>query len=323
MKTERMRTWGPETQSGLWLVAGSLITLSVGGVLLSGDSGHLRVLLSLVCTALLLVIRAGIMGTWWQDLHRRKLRRAIAQGQIRAWYQPVVRGRQGQVCGCEVLARWHLPDGRIRGAERFIPLAEQSGLIVPMTRLLMRQVRRDLEQMKVWLPPGFDVSVNLSAAHAGSDIFLRDCQRLQQRFRSKALKVTAEVTERVVFEAVPGGSRLLKTLQNAGVRIMLDDFATGQQGMSGLDVLAVDGLKLDRSHVRSLDTTPVSQAELIIRLARLMSLEVVAEGVETQAQHEWLLVQGVRDQQGYYFSPPVQADGLASCLATGVFLQRL
>lgn len=312
----------PAQTTGLWLVAGSLLTLVSGAVWLAGDAGHLRVLLSLVCTAVLLVLRAGAANTVWQRWRTQRLRRALVRGQIHAWYQPVVRGKQGQICGCEVLARWHLPGGRVRGAARFIPLAEQSGLIVPLTRLLMRQVRRDLEQMRVWLPPGFDVSVNLSAAHAGSNTFLRDCQRLQQQFRGKALRVTAEVTERVVFAQVPGGSRLLETLRTAGVRVMLDDFATGHQGMSGLDVLAVDGLKLDRSHVRELPGAPLSQAELIIRLATLMSLEVVAEGVETRAQHEWLLAHGVREQQGYYFSPPVQANGLAACLAIGVFIQR-
>lgn len=308
--------------TGLWLTAGSLLALVSGAVWFTGDAGHLRVLLSLVCTALLLVLRAGVANITWTAWQTRRLRRALARGQIQAWYQPVVHGSQGRVCGCEVLARWHLPDGRIRGAARFIPLAERSGLIVPLTRILMRQVRRDLDRMSVWLPPGFDVSVNLSAAHAGSETFLRDCRRLQQRFRGKALRVTAEVTERVVFEQVPGGASLLKALQAAGIRVMLDDFATGHQGMSGLDSLAVDGLKLDRSHVRDLHTTPVSQAELIIRLAQLMSLEVVAEGVETRAQHEWLLAHGVREQQGYHFSPPVQAQGLAACLATGVFIQR-
>jgi EAL domain-containing protein (putative c-di-GMP-specific phosphodiesterase class I) len=316
------RGQGAVQEAGLWLTAGSLLALTCGGVWLAGDAGHLRVLLSLMCTALLLVARAGVMQAGWQVWRTHRLRRALARGQIRAWYQPVVRGGQGQVCGCEVLARWHLPGGRVRGAARFIPLAEESGLVVPLTRVLMRQVRRDLARMQVWLPPGFDVSVNLSAAHAGSDAFLRDCRRLQQRFRARALKVTAEVTERVVFEQVPGGARLVASLQAAGVRVMLDDFATGCQGMSGLDVLAADGLKLDRSHVRELPGAPVSQAELIIRLARLMSLEVVAEGVETRAQHEWLLAHGVQLQQGYYFSPPVQAQGLAACLASGVFMSR-
>ena len=322
MRPGKRREPAPAQTGSLWLTAGSLLVLVSGAVWFTGDDGHLRVLLSLVCTAGLLLLRAGVVSISWTALRTQRLRRALARGQIRAWYQPVVRGRQGQVCGCEVLARWHLPDGRVRGAARFIPLAEQSGLIVPLTRILMRQVRRDLDRMSVWLPPGFDVSVNLSAAHAGSDLFLRDCLRLQQRFRGKALRVTAEVTERVEFERVPGGVRLLQSLQAAGVRVMLDDFATGQQGMSGLDALPVDGLKLDRSHVRALDTLPVSQAELIIRLATLMSLEVVAEGVETRAQHEWLLAHGVREQQGYHFSPPVQAQGLAACLATGVFLQH-
>ncbi|MGF6188983.1 EAL domain-containing protein [Serratia sp. 2723] len=252
----------------------------------------------------------------------RQLRRALARGDIRAWYQPMVTGAQGRISGCEVLARWHLPGGRIRGAERFIALAEEQGLIVPMTRILVRQVCRDLARMQTWLPQGFEVSVNLSAAHAGSGQFLQDCRRLQRALASRAGRVTAEVGERAAFSQVPGGRQLLLTLREEGIRVMLDDFATGYQGMRELETLPVDGFKIDREHVRELPgggAVPV--AELMIRLARLMSLDVVAEGVETQAQHEWLLAQGISQQQGYYFAPPLQADRLALYLATGVFIQ--
>lgn len=252
----------------------------------------------------------------------RRLGRAIVRGEIRPWYQPIITGAQGQVTGCEVLARWVSPEGGIRGPSQFIPLAEQSGLIVPLTRVLMRQARRELAGMRVHLPPGFEVSVNLSAAHAGSGVFVRDCQHLQRALMSRGVRVSAEVTERQAFVSVPGGRALLCALRNAGVKVMLDDFATGYQGVLGLDVLPVDGLKIDRRHVRELSTRgAVTMAEIIIRLARLMSLEVVAEGVETRAQHEWLLSQGVTHQQGYYFSRPVPADGLLVCLVAG-FLRR-
>ncbi|CAI1748464.1 phage resistance protein [Serratia fonticola] len=248
----------------------------------------------------------------------RQLRRAMARGDIRAWYQPTVTGAHGRISGCEVLARWHLPGGRIRGAERFITLAEEQGLIVPMTRILVRQVCRDLARMQVWLPPGFDVSVNLSAAHAGSGQFLQDCRRLQRALAGRAGRVTAEVGERVAFSLIPGGRQLLLSLRAAGVRVMLDDFATGYQGLLELDTLPVDGFKLDKGHVRELPGGgPMPMAALMIRLARLMSLDVVAEGVETRAQHEWLLEQGINQQQGYYFAPPLQADKLALYLATG------
>lgn len=275
----------------------------------SGREGHVR--------RLFRRLARGVRGLL-QPVLARRLRRAIVRGDIRPWYQPVVSGARGEVTGCEVLARWVRPDGRLRGPAGFIPLAERSGLIVPLTRVLMRRARRELAGMAAHLPPGFEVSVNLSAAHAGSGVFVRDCRMLQRALAPRSVRVCAEVTERQAFAAVPGGRALLVALRAAGVKVMLDDFATGCQGMQALDALPVDGVKIDRHHVRALSRPPVvPTAELIIRLGRLMSLEVVAEGVETRAQHRWLLARGVTRQQGYYFSRPVPADGLLVCLIAG------
>ncbi|UJD87723.1 EAL domain-containing protein [Rahnella aquatilis] len=253
-----------------------------------------------------------------QPVLTRRLRRAIVRGDIRPWYQPVVTGARGEVTGCEVLARMVGPGGRVIGPGQFIPLAERSGLIVPLTRVLMRRARRELASIAAYLPPGFEVSVNLSAAHAGSTIFVRDCRLLQRALRHRDVRVCAEVTERQAFAAVAGGRTLLVALRAAGVKVMLDDFATGYQGMQELDALPVDGVKIDRHHVRALSRPQaVPTAEMIIRLGRLMALDVVAEGVETRAQHAWLLDRGVTRQQGYYFSRPVPADGLVVCLIVG------
>lgn len=299
-----------------------LVIITVN-VLLPTEQNYAYILLVLLLAARLL------LGQWCPLLNNvltryrlRQLRRAMARGDIRAWYQPMVTGAQGQVTGCEVLARWHLPGGRVRGAEQFITLAEEHGLIVSLTRLLVRQVCRDLAGMHAWLPAGFDVSLNLSAAHVGSEHFLQDCLRLQRVLACRAGRVTAEVGERASFSQLSGGRQLLLSLRAAGVRVMLDDFATGCQGLAELETLPVDGFKIDQRHVRELPGVgPISMAELMIHLARLMSLDVVAEGVETRAQHEWLLAQGISQQQGFYFAPALQADGLALYLASGAFIK--
>ncbi|MEB7884031.1 EAL domain-containing protein [Serratia fonticola] len=301
----------------------ALVVVLVNVWLQADELSHVAILPALLLVASLL------FSLWCPSLINaitryrvRQLRRAMARGDIRAWYQPMVSGAQGQVSGCEVLARWHLPGGRIRGAERFIPLAEQHDLIVPMTSLLVRQACHDLAQMQILLPVGFDVSINLSAAHAGSTQFLQDCRRLQQVLASRAGRVTAEVGERAVLSQVPGGRQLLLSLREAGIRVMLDDFATGSQGLVELETLPVDGFKIDRRHVRDLpDGGPVPMAALMIHLARLMSLDVIAEGVENQAQHEWLLAQGIGQQQGYYFAPALQAHGLAQYLANDALIK--
>lgn len=298
----------------------SLVAMGVNMWLLTDTQNHATLAWALLFSAVGLLLGVGYpsLKNKVMQYRGRRLRRAIAHGDIRAWYQPIVTGSQGHVSGCEVLARWHLPGGRVLGPEHFITLAEDNGLIVPMTRILVRQVCRDLARIQAWLPVGFDVSVNLSAAHAGSPQFLQDCRRLQRTLAGRGGQVTAEVGERTLFLGGAGGHQLLMALRDAGVRVMLDDFATGAQGLEALDTLPVDGFKIDRRHVRELACDgPVSMAELMIRLGHLMSLELVAEGVETQAQHEWLLAQGVFRQQGYHFSAPLQVDGLALYLACG------
>lgn len=315
------------SRRGAWMVMvlacglfWGLMGMVVTQWLLTVEEGYVTFVL-----APLLIVAVVLIGVQYPALRDaitrywvRQLRRALARGDIRAWYQPRVIGAQGHVSGCEVLARWHLPGGRIRGADRFIALAEDSGLIAPMTRLLVRQACRDLTRIQAGLPVGFTVSINVSAAHAGSPQFLQDCRRLQRTLAGRDVRVVAEVGEWAAFSCTTVERQRLMALRNAGVRVMLDDFATGYPGLEALDILPVDGFKLGRKHVRALfDGSAVSMAALMIRLGHLMALEIVAEGVETREQHEGLLAHGVTQQQGYHFSPPLQAAGFAVYVASG------
>lgn len=251
--------------------------------------------------------------------HVRRLRLAVNRDEIMAWYQPLIHGADKKVAGCEILARWHHPVRGVIGAERFIPLAESTGLIVPVTRALMRQAERDLSAIRLWLPEGFQVSVNLSAAHARSGHFVQDCVRLKQVLEVCRGAVCAEVTEREAFEQVSGGAALVNALRDAGIHVVLDDFGTGMTGFATLNALRVDGLKLDRRYVLEVPcAAPVSMAEMIIELAHERGLTVHAEGVETEAQHAWLLSQGVMWQQGYCFAPALDAAGFREALMCGL-----
>lgn len=265
----------------------------------------------------------------WQSVNRiyegfirrqaRRLKLAVTRDEIVAWYQPLIYGQDKKVAGCEILARWHHPVRGVLGADSFIPLAERTGLIVPVTRALMRQAERDLSAVRMWLPEGFQVSVNLSAAHARSGHFVQDCLRLKQLLEVCRGEVCAEVTEREAFELVSGGPALVNTLRNAGIHVVLDDFGTGQTGLATLDALRVDGLKLDRRYVKDVpDARPVSMAGMIIALAHERGLTVHAEGVETDAQHAWLLSQGVMWQQGYCFAPALDATCFRDVLMCGL-----
>lgn len=264
---------------------------------------------------LLLSLLAASGGTallhWWVRRQVSKdvqLRRAMAAGEIRPWYQPVVDSRTGRLAGCEVLARWHSRRRGVIPPDRFIPQAERSGLIVPLTRSLLKQVARELEPLGQELPAEFHLAFNLSAAHAGDTSLLHTCKMLQAALPGVIL--VAEITERERYEPSARLPELLTALRAAGVRVALDDFGTGYAGLSALDRLPVDYIKLDRSFTtqireNTLMDTHLLMAEMVAEMAHKMKLEVVAEGVETDCQRDWLTAHGVNWQQGYLFSRPL------------------
>lgn len=229
-------------------------------------------------------------------------------GEIRPWYQPVVDSRTGQLAGCEVLARWHSPRRGVIPPNHFIPQSERSGMIVPLTRNLLKQVARELGPLGRELPAGFHLAFNLSAAHAGDTSLLLTCRMLQAALPGVIL--VAEITERERYEPSLRLPELLPALRAAGVRVALDDFGTGYAGLSALEQLPVDYIKLDRSFTTQIrESTPADtrllMAEMVTEMAHKMKLEVVAEGVETDCQRDWLAAHGVSWLQGYLFSRPL------------------
>jgi sensor c-di-GMP phosphodiesterase-like protein len=250
---------------------------------------------------------------WQRHTPLHQLIRAIRRGDIVPWYQPVINARTGKLVGCEVLARW-VPDGELpRPAMTFIPLAERSGWIVPLTRHLMRQVEKDLLPVLSLLPPEFHLSVNISAAHVEAPGFVADCLRLQNALAARQVVVVVEVTEREKPASFPAMRALLDSLRAAGVRVALDDFGTEFASLVSLDALPVNYIKLDKRFTdrirdgEGLDglDAPCLVADIVTDIASRMNIEVVAEGVETGYQKTWLAGKGVRWQQGYYFSPPL------------------
>ncbi|WP_258521989.1 EAL domain-containing protein [Yokenella regensburgei] len=275
------------------------------------DRSLLRDALPWIVLCLLVTAAATRLCHIWQSRRSRediRLRRAIKAGDIRPWYQPVVDSATGEPAGCEVLARWHTRGGEVIPPERFIPLAERSGLIVPMTRSVLIQVARELGAHRQVLPSVFHLAFNLSAAHAGDHTLLQTCRALQSALPGVIL--VAEITERERFEPSVRLPELLPALRAAGVRVALDDFGTGYAGLSTLDQLPVDYIKLDRTFTTQTGGTAypgerLLMAEMVTEIAHRMKLEVVAEGVETSAQRDWLKAHGVRWLQGYFYSRPL------------------
>ena len=223
------------------------------------------------------------------------------------FYQPIVNGREGTLRGVEVLARWKHPKAGYISPASFIPVAEKSGLIVPLTQSLMRQVAENMNAIASKLPSGFHVGINFSASHITSPTFVQECLHYRDSFNRDDLNLVIEVTEREPLDVDEDLVQRLNILHENGFVIALDDFGTGYSGLSYLHDLHIDYIKIDQSFVGRVNELPDSTRILdcVLDLARKLSLSIVAEGVETKAQLDYLNKNNIVFLQGYYFYKPV------------------
>ncbi|WP_370511603.1 EAL domain-containing protein [Klebsiella quasipneumoniae] len=250
------------------------------------------------------------------SLPEETLRLAIARGQIVPFYQPVVDGRDGPVRGVEVQARWKHPTAGYISPSAFIPLAEKSGQIVPLTHSLMTQVIGHMNILTEKLPEGYHISLNFSASHITSPTFEEECLHFRSGFTRQDLNLVIEVTEREPLDMNEGTIRTLNGLHEKGFGIALDDFGTGYSGLSYLDTLDIDYIKIDSTFVSRVNASAESTVilDVVLDLARKLSIRIVAEGVETREQADYLRHNHVVFMQGYYYFRPVSLQGLAMIL---------
>lgn len=246
----------------------------------------------------------------------RGLRVALHGGEIEMFLQPVVGLRGGEVVGYEALARWQHPVRGLLPPSEFVPLAEDSGLIVDLDARMLRDACLWLERGGA----GF-VSVNLSARwlhrpDAGAEILA-----IIERAHCDPRAVQVEITERRILRLDEQLSGMLTVLREAGIRVAVDDFGTGYSSIEHLRRLPLDVVKLDRSFVLGVDTTERDRliVETLVRLAHDLGMEVTAEGVERRAQLEALQAMGCDHAQGYYFAVP----GPSGSFGVGAALQSL
>jgi diguanylate cyclase (GGDEF)-like protein/PAS domain S-box-containing protein len=243
------------------------------------------------------------------------LRKALERGEMILHFQPQVDQFSGEIAAVEALMRWQRPGAGLVGPADFIPLAEESGLIVPLGEWLLRAA---CAQNKAWqdagLPP-IGVAVNVSAVQFGERLVRTVAQLLEETGLDPAC-LELEVTESVLVQDIDAALRTLQRLKDIGVRLAIDDFGTGYSSLSYLKRFPVDALKIDRSFVRDVITDPEDAAitSAIIALARNLNLQVIAEGVETAEQSAFLRQRGCHLQQGYFFSRPLPAADFARYL---------
>jgi len=235
-----------------------------------------------------------------------EIERALKAGEFVPYYQPIVDIRSGRLRGAEVLIRWRKPDGTIEPPASFVPLAESSGLIIELTRTLMRRVCQETGAV-LGPRPHLKIGFNLTARHFADEEIVEDVRRIFKKSRLRLSQVVLEVTERQPLENLTETRRIVAALQGLGVKIAIDDVGTGHSGLSYMLKLGVDIIKIDKMFIDAIGTDRNSNTiiETLIDLAQNMRMDVVAEGVESFEQVVHLRELGIRAAQGYVFSPPL------------------
>ena len=232
------------------------------------------------------------------------MERALEAGEFVPYYQPIVDLRSGKVVGAEVLMRWRRRDGTLVPPAAFIPQAEASGLILPMTRVLMTAARDELGAV-LGPRPHVKIGFNLTARHFTSEAVVEEVRDVFGASPIRLTQIVLEVTERQPLDDLDMARRVIAALQRLGCTVAIDDVGTGHGGLSYMLKLGVDLIKVDKLFVDAIGTERYSKTiiEMLIDLARNMGMEISAEGVETFEQVAYLRRCGIYLAQGYVFAP--------------------
>jgi sensor c-di-GMP phosphodiesterase-like protein len=235
-----------------------------------------------------------------------EIEKALAAGEFIPYYQPIVDITSGKLLGAEVLVRWRKPDGTVVSPGAFIPLIESSGLVLDLTRSLMRQVCIDIGAIMEARPDMY-VTFNIAPRHFTDSVVLNDVGAIFEGSPIRLSQVVLEVTERYELENLNAARRVIAALQALGCRVALDDVGTGHSGLSYILKLGVDIIKIDRLFVEAVKSDPHTQAIVatLVDLARNLHMKIVAEGVEHFEQVIYLREHGITAAQGYHFAPPL------------------
>lgn len=261
-----------------------------------------------------------------REMHRRAvhllrmetdLRRAIERHELVLYYQPIVAIATGQLAGFEALVRWQHPEHGLIPPDHFIPIAEDSGLIIPLGEMVLRLACQKMQQWQHrWsMARSLMMSVNLASKQIRDPAFVPTLITILQETRLDGCCLKLEITERMLMENTDAVVAVLRQIRAQGVRLSIDDFGTGYSSMAYLQHFPITSLKIDRSFTQQLSHPEGKSAivRAIVTLAQNLSLSVIVEGIETQAQLARLKEIGAEYGQGYYFSKPLpedQADAL-------------
>lgn len=311
------------------------VTASIGIALFPTDGTDPETLLRNADSAMYRAKDAG-RGTFQlctEDMKRRaaerlslesRLKRAIAQGQLVLHYQPQINLTTGDVIGVEALVRWNDPERGLIHPSAFIPLAEETRLIIPLGEWVLRTA---CAQMVAWRRSGIHlphVAVNLSARQFQQNDLVDLVQRTLSDTGLDPMSLELEITETAAMKNAEASVEVMCALRNAGVKISIDDFGTGYSSLHYLKQFPLTCVKIDRVFVRDLDTSEGDAAIVtaVIAIARSLNLRVIAEGVETIEQLTYLRRRKCDAAQGYFFSRPVGAESIPALLEVPAALHK-
>ena len=248
------------------------------------------------------------------------LRVALERHELSLHYQPKIDLGTGAITGVEALLRWKHPERGFIPPAQFIPIAEDTGLILPIGQWVLREA---CKQSREWLDAGFaptPMAVNISAVEFRSKNFVESVRAALNESRLEPHCLELELTESVLMKHAESTVAMLKALKAIGVQLTVDDFGTGYSSLSYLRQFPVDSLKVDQSFVHEIssqrDDAVIVKA--VISMGNSLKKRVIAEGVETREQMDFLTAEGCEEAQGYYFNRPMEADQFAKLLEAGV-----
>jgi EAL domain-containing protein (putative c-di-GMP-specific phosphodiesterase class I) len=244
------------------------------------------------------------------------LRLAIASGDIEVYFQPLVAAGSGRPMDAEALVRWTHPERGFMSPVDFIPIAEETGLILPLGRYVLREATRQCRTWEMDHGVRIGVSVNLSARQFQNGDLVDEVRAALRDAELPADRLCLEITETLAMRDIEWSIQTLQRLKDIGVRVAIDDFGTGHSSLNYLKRFPIDVVKIDRSFVKDIDTDVVDNAIVtaVVMLAETLQITTVAEGVETEGQLARLRDQGCTLIQGYLFAKPMPPDEASAWL---------
>jgi EAL domain-containing protein (putative c-di-GMP-specific phosphodiesterase class I) len=244
------------------------------------------------------------------------LRRAIERSELELHYQAKVEACSGRIVGVESLVRWNHPELGLLLPDEFIPLAEEIGLVATLSKWVLTEAcLQNFKWQEQGLPP-LHIAVNMSARQFDDDDVLADTARILEETDMDPALLELEITESMMMYNPEKTIQILSELRKMGIRIAIDDFGIGYSSLSHLKQFPIDIIKIDRSFIQDIpgDEADEAIAAAIIAMGKSLKIDVVAEGVETAQQLEFLSHLGCKEIQGYFFSKPLTANEFASLM---------